>query len=281
MVKHWGKIIWVMIICISCESYDFGGMLAAGSSVEQRFGEAMSEPLNQYYPREIEVADANYGFAVVTDMHVKSEDWDRVADFVASVVCERNLALMPLGDYMYIAGEPLGKLAHLMREGGALHVFPAIGNHEVYKNGYQDTYRQIFGPTCYFFKVRAGGVSDLFLVLDSANGTLGRKQMEWMQGVLSEERSSCRHCFVFTHANFFNPSGYLDFITTYPVEEQMKLLDIFAKNRVTTLFSGHSHHHDRTVVRSVEYITLDSWVDNRTYCAVRCLANGEVRLDYK
>ena len=286
MVKKlnlWISSVILAGVCISC-TYDFVGMIAAGSSVDERFRDSMEESGQNFYPKNVSITENGYRFLVATDLHIKDNQWDRVRNFFTMGGDGRYLMTMLLGDYPYTAGASLLPLADIITIIEGLRVFPAIGNHDVYKDGYQATYRPIFGPTCYYFRVSSNNACDLFLILDSANGTLGNDQFRWLQNILSQERGSCRHCFIFTHSNFFSPAGYFDTVSTYPIEEQMKLLDVFAKNNVTVVFTGHSHAHDETKVRGVKYITLNPWSDTKKgneYCQVECSPDGNVIFTYQ
>lgn len=282
MVKKWNLLL-VALLVVSCKRYDPWGMLAAGSSVQERFGNSVNLPDRNSHADKVAVPSGGYVFRVATDLHIRDEEWNRVGCFLSDAAHGSSLAVL-LGDYMYVAGSSLDRLADSIDAQLDFPVFTAIGNHEVYQKGYQHAYRPAFGATCYSFRVETGSVYDLFVILDSANGTLGRDQFGWLESLLSSnERASARHCFVFTHTNFFNPAGYAEAISTYPVEEQMKLLNIFSKRGVTAVFTGHSHVRDETTVRGVRYITVGSWCEGKRggeYCRVECAADGRWSYDF-
>lgn len=286
MVKR-GKIAWLVLgaalVCASCSKYDFGGMIAAGSSVQERFDNSMALPDRDSHPGTVATPGDGYRFLVATDFHLRGEDdWDRLGRFLSRVRSESFLLGTLLGDYMYEAGSSLERLSDSLRPREEVTFVTAIGNHEVYKDGYQKTYRAVFGATCYALRVESAGCFDLFIVLDSANGTLGIRQYDWLESVLANERPGARHCFVCTHANFFSPPGYLDVISTYPVDEMMKVLNLFSKHRVTAVFTGHSHVRDETTLRGVKYITVGSWCDNkREWCEVECRPDGSLNIGFR
>lgn len=285
MVKYLFKILLPGIVglCTACNTYDFGGMISAGSSVQHRFRVSMDDANTGYHPDVLQGGDG-YSFLIASDMHIRQDQWPRVDRFFTLANDGSSLMTLLLGDFMYDAGSSLAGLTESILAHEGLHVFPAIGNHDVYKDGYDRYYRQTFGPTVYAFRVETASGTDLFIALDSANGTLGVDQADWLRGVLSRERALCRHCFIFTHANFFAPASYPDVVSTYPIEEMMMLLDLFARHRVTAVFSGHSHEHDDTTVRGVRYVTLDPWLERKQgseYCRAECRANGSVKLFFE
>lgn len=267
-------LILLGALAASCSTFDIGGMFDAGSSVGERFDQAMSPAGREFHPAVIRIDKEQYGFLLATDMHIRQQDRQRVEALLAAASDTPGSILITLGDYLHTAGSSLVPLAAVIGSYPELRFFPAIGNHEVYKDGYQKSYFEAFGPTCYAFRVETPSANDLFIVLDSANGTLGRAQTAWLEGMLAQERDANRHCMVFTHANFFAPAGYFDPIATYPLEEQMHLLDLFARHRVTAVFTGHSHERDVVTVRSVRYITLEAW-NRGEYARVICAPGAE------
>ncbi len=266
-----------------CSTYDFGGMLAADSSVQERFEHSVSMPDCESHPATIPASEESYRFLVATDFHLKDQDdWDRLGRFMERARFESFLVGVFLGDYMYEAGSSLERFRDSLDQRPEVTCLTAIGNHEVYKQGYQNAYRPVFGATCYTFRIETSGFSDLFIVLDSANGTLGTRQYDWLESVLAGERSQARHCFICTHANFFSPAGYVDLISTYPVDEWMKLLDLFSRYQVTAVFSGHSHVRDDTTLEGVRYVTVASWCENkREWAQVECRADGSWQIDFR
>lgn len=267
----------------ACSTYDLGGVIAAGSSVQERFEHSISMPDCASHPATIRTLQENYRFLVATDFHLRDQgDWDRLGGFLERAHTENFVAGLLLGDYMYEAGSSLERLRDSLNRRPEVTYLTAIGNHEVYKEGYQQAYRPVFGATCYAFRIESTDYSDLFIVLDSANGTLGVRQYDWLESLLAEERDKARHCFIGTHTHFFAPAGHVDLVSTYPVDEWMKLLDLFARYRVTAVFSGHSHVRDDTTVEGVRYVTVASWCeDAREWCQVTCQADGSWQIDFR
>lgn len=281
MVKRGILILAVCIYCASCATYEIGGIFGASSSVKERFENSTTLPDKDCYPESMVNNSDSYRFLVATDLHIRDNHWDKIGEFTSLAASDGSLLTMLLGDYMYAAGGSLQRLSDSIAIHNSLRVFPAIGNHDVYKDGYQESYRPVFGATTYSFNVETPTVKDLFIVLDSANGTLGKEQFGWLESLLADERGASRHCFIFTHANFFSPADYVDVISTYPVEEMMKLLDMFSRYKVTAVFTGHSHERDITTLKGTKYITVGSWCDYNEYCTVECGADGSVNYSFR
>lgn len=273
-------IIYILacLILASCETFDFGGLVAASSSAEERFKVSRKLDVSEFYPEVIESMHDNYSFVVATDIHAKENQFAEIDRLADSVRRHNGSFLVLLGDNLHIAGDRLDPIRERMDAVDDFGCYMAIGNHDVYRDGYQKTYRRLFGPTSYLFTVKTPEAEDLCIVLDSANGTLGRGQIKWLEATLETSRGGYRHCFVFTHASFFLPDGHVDIVSTYSADEYMKLLDMFARNNVTAVFTGHSHAHDHTALKGVDYITLNPLLNNprAEYAVVECLSDDSV-----
>lgn len=143
-----------------------------------------------------------------------------------------------------------------------LPFFPVVGNHDLTHNGWA-LWSNIFGSSFYEFDVLVGsdenghGVFDHFIFLDTASGTLGRRQIDLInQGVLDGE-GKYRHTFVFSHTNIFRPSS-LQFASTFSREETFFLLKQFEIWNANIVFCGHVHAWDEREYNLVTYLTLDS-----------------------
>ena len=116
----------------------------------------------------------------------------------------------------------------------------------------------------------------------SSTTELKEDEASWLESLLEREREGVRHCFIGTHANFFSPAGYVDVISTYPVDEWMRLLDLFERHRVTAVFSGHSHMRDETTLGGVRYVTVGSWCDDkREWAWVECRTDSSLQIDFR
>ncbi len=169
----------------------------------------------------------------------------------------------------------------------SINFFPVVGNHDVTRNGWA-LFTQIFGSSTYAIIVakpsenfKASDVSsdagddmdiekilmslfdtsktDMFIFLDTANGSLGKRQLEGSLPDFFEFRKkyNLRNVFVFTHNNFFRPRTNA-FSANFPREELYYLLNSFSKNNVTAVFSGHIHKWDDRTYGGVRYLTLDA-----------------------
>lgn len=140
--------------------------------------------------------------------------------------------------------------------------FPVVGNHDLTHNGWA-MWSNIFHASFYEFDVDCGydengkQISDHFIFLDTASGTLGKRQVELIEDGLLDGENNYRHTFIFSHTNIFLPS-YLQFASTFPREEAYFLLKQFDKWNASIVFCGHVHKWDEQLFNMVYFLTLDS-----------------------
>lgn len=169
--------------------------------------------------------------------------------------------------------------------------FPVVGNHDITHDGWA-LFTTIFRSSTYEFTVKvAEGVYDQYIFLDSANGTLGKIQIEAIEdGMLRAHGGAVRHTFVFTHTNIFRPSSN-EFASTYAREEGYYILKKFADWNTTIAFYGHVHKWDDRWFGGVRHLTLDSMSEANSpepgnyLVRVTCHADGnltveQVRMNY-
>lgn len=140
--------------------------------------------------------------------------------------------------------------------------YPVVGNHDLTHNGW-GMWSNIFHSSFYEFDVNCGydengdQIRDHFIFLDTASGTLGKRQVELIEEGMLDGENDYRHTFVFSHTNIFLPS-HLQFASTFPREEAYFLLNQFEEWNATAIFCGHVHKWDERIFNNVYYVTLDS-----------------------
>lgn len=140
--------------------------------------------------------------------------------------------------------------------------FPVVGNHDLTHNGWA-LWSNLFHSSFYEFDVICGydsnneEIRDHFIFLDTASGTLGKRQVELIEEGILDGEDSYRYTFIFGHTNIFLPQ-YMQFASTFPREEAYFLLKQFDEWNATIVFCGHVHKWDEQVFNDVYFITLDS-----------------------
>lgn len=143
-----------------------------------------------------------------------------------------------------------------------LPFFPVVGNHDLTHNGWA-LWSNIFGSSFYQIDVFVGfdengtDVYDHFIFLDTASGTLGKKQVDLIEEGVLDGKAHYRYTYIFSHTNIFRPSS-MEFASTFPREQTFFLLKQFDKWNATIVFCGHVHKYEERAYNGVYFITLDS-----------------------
>ena len=133
-------------------------------------------------------------------------------------------------------------------------VYITIGNHEIQgKKANQEFFEKELGDLYYSFDHQGSH----FIVLNS--DTVGREaritgeQLEWLKQDLRKARAA-RHKFVFAHKPLYPVDGHMGkCLDKYP-EERDALHQLFTRNRIDTVFTGHEHLFDEHTKNGVRYI---------------------------
>lgn len=243
-------------------------VLPLGVDVNTRVAESLAwDEANA--PVNINVAPVGYRFAVCSDVHANpGEKPQRFSAFMNG----------DYGEFYLMLGDLVGKTGGMdvaYSEMAGTTGFVVVGNHDLFFHNWE-AWRQYFNTSTYYFTVTSTASKDLFIMLDSASGTLGEKQTDWLRGVFRDIRPGCDRCFVATHTNILKTDNSQTPSSNFPLEETWLLLDLFARNGVSVVFTGHDHCRDVSVFNGVTYVTLDDIKDstpNASYLMVSVPAN--------
>lgn len=122
----------------------------------------------------------------------------------------------------------------------------AIGNHDIFYSGWA-SYKSELGRSIYSFD--ADNVH--IVMLDSGNGILGDRQLEWLDQDLGGTSQPIK--IIVSHFPPWNGS----FSSIYKMssdEEAAILKDILHRHSVNIMFSGHYHGYNQTNIGGVSYI---------------------------
>lgn len=246
-------MIFVLSSCIG--DADLTGFVRSTDRVNDRFDESME--WNEVHPFKVLTTDSdNYRLFVAGDVHLG--DSINFIEFISKGFDADALALVLNGDIVSGKEEDYQKLQRLLPPFDSLPTFPLVGNHDLYFDGWKH-FRAMFGTSMYFFTVLTPSNKDLYICLDTRNGTLGSDQLAWLKQVLELQRNSYNHCVVFTHVNFFRNRRTLS--TNPLVDELLVLIDLFEKNDIDLVVSGHDHERSINVLGKTTYITMDALSD--------------------
>lgn len=229
--------------------------------------------------REITVQSDDYSILFMADSHAGTTNnlngvFGIATATGASAVCiAGDLTSGDDKDYEAFAGALPGQ--------DAMPTFVTPGNHDLWSdNGWNEFYSW-FGPSSYLFTVRTPDATDMYIALDSGSGTLGSEQLEWLENILKNQRSACRHCIVYTHNNFFR---FRHAVISNPMVEELNILiNLFTVYHVDMLIAGHDHERDDVLFGVTNYIIVGSISDDDPYPGYLKLGmnNGSIIYEFR
>lgn len=278
----------IMMAFVSCNRLDIAGMVVNRSDTEERVADWLDWN-DQHEPIIIDSVPDTYRFYSCSDVHI-NDDYSRLARFV---ITERN---DPSAAFSIVAGDianeegerpyQLFDTATLYRP--SIHAkndpcFPIIGNHDLYFNC-ASYFKEHYHTSTYTVVVNTTeGNKDLFIFLDSGNGTHGKRQMEWLEDILYS-RIMYRYCFVISHNWLFRTT--YNYTTTpaanLPEEEQYAFMDLMSHWNVDMVIMGHFHYRDVKTFGGVTYVMTDNLNDTGTepsYLVVTC--GSQLSFEYR
>ena len=276
MVRVRLMLVAAMAMFVGCNSVDFVGFVApTGDAIKSRFEKSMSHSGGGSVAC-INAAES-YQFYVCSDPHV-GQTAANLQTFVNRMRGDSSAEFgVVLGDCIELRGVmPTYVEAIESSSDSDAPIFSLIGNHDLFFSGWDDFYK-LLGPSVYWFEVAYVSGKDLFIALDSASGTLGRRQMEWLKGFLASHRSDYRHCVVFTHTNLFYTDNSQTGSGNMAMEETCVLTDLLSRHNVTLCLQGHDHHREDLTFGGVRYTivgTIRDEADTPEYLIIRLSDNG-------
>lgn len=261
-----------MILASGCNRLDVLGIVINRSDTEARVADWLdyntqhSEPVIANAPDEYHVYSCSDSHYSGRDSIVPQGEKDRLYKYITA---ERN---DPMAIFAIHAGDMVnesGETGFIMTEAALQYnaktqakndpCFLVLGNHDIYFDC-AEYFKKHFHTSTYTVTVKTvGGYQDLFIFLDSGNGTFGQRQTEWLEEKLSH-RADYRHCFVISHNWLFRTS--YDYTTTpaayLPQDEQYAFMDLMSNHNVDMVVMGHFHRSEQRQFGGVQYIMTNN-----------------------
>lgn len=267
MRKHLIYIILLGIVLVGCKPEDnradvFGMIRGASVPVNQRFEQSINYN-EQHHPIVRYALAETYHLALCADTHIDTNRTNFetfIKDYHADILCP---IAIHLGDWIDAQGHwdyALGALqcsqAGLLKITGDT-LFGVVGNHDLFF-GQWDAYQARLHSSVYRFVVRTPlGQEDLYIVLDSGEGTLGSLQTAWLKKTLQEaEQQDYRHIIVCSHTHLFKTDLSQGLTSNFALEESYALLRLLAEYQVDLYLCGHDHHTEECTFDGVRHIVV-------------------------
>ena len=263
-----------VIFATGCNRLDVVGMAINRSHTEERVVDWLDWN-NQHEPIIIDMP-RNYCFFSCSDSHYSERDGivpqgenDRLYHYMTVMRNEPNAAFaIHAGDIVNESGEAGFRMTEEAirfnpnEQNWDRPCFLVVGNHDVYFDCAK-YFKQYFHTSTYTVTVNADGVKDLFIFLDSGNGTHGKRQLDWLEEQLSH-RNEYRYCFVISHNWLFRT--FYNYTTTpaanLPQDEQYAFMDLMSRSDVNMVIMGHFHEREQRQFGGVQYVMTDNLDDD-------------------
>lgn len=187
-----------------------------------------------------------YRFGVVGDMHYRNS----TATLIANSAASRGLDFfLVVGDFVNQPNDDEYNWALAISEKFGGPVYTAYGNHEGFRSGYMNYYRNLFGTTNYSFTHKG----DFFLILDSADQSISREIFRYAESELAASPAALK--MVFMHVPPFDDTGMRNnsFNSRF---QAARFMNMVLDQGVDVVFAGHIHTYQ------------DFWVDNVRHVVV-------------
>jgi hypothetical protein len=249
-------LLIVTITFSSCmDDADLTGFLHSPDPVNERV--KLSLEWNEVNPsKDLTIKGPDYSFLIEGDSEVGGTV--NLDTLIARAKSPGVAGFVIAGDIT--SGDPKGYdvIEYDLDTKNPENAFYILGNHDLFFNGWENYY-SYFGSSTYSFKVKTDDASDLYICLDSGNGTIGSRQLSWLEDLLEKERKNNRFCIIFSHVNLFRE--HHTFSANPLVDELHVLMDLFYKFSVDIVITGHDHRRSEEFFGRTHYITLDAGLD--------------------
>jgi 3',5'-cyclic AMP phosphodiesterase CpdA len=221
-------------------------------------------------------AEEEYSFVVLSDTHIEDGNDQGLGELIGRI--DRDGAGTD-DRFVVITGDITqnGKqedlecfinFAQELKTRKGIPCYPVLGNHDIYFNNWR-AWRDLIGSSCY--RIGAPGSGTTLFILDSANASFGFRQLDWLERELEKTGD---HVFLFAHANFFvKDLGFADRQQFSDVRERARVISLLA-DRAEAVFSGHIHKRVERESGGVNYITIEDFKDNKSWCRVYVTKSG-------
>ena len=247
---------------------DMKGMFSPnGETVSARFEQSMA--YNQMVGElHLDMASDTYAVWVCTDSHITKTTHRNLDYFMDQYKAAPSPKVaLHLGDIIDAQKnfECADSIVHFAGQTRADTIFQTLGNHDIYFKQWP-IYRNYFKTSVYWFDTYNGDKKlDLFICLDTGEGTLGVDQMAWLRKLLeAKSKEGYRRIIVYTHTHFWKLDGSQGHTSNFALEETYELAALLAQYGVEFVWSGHQHSRQSVIYKGVNYLVLDATKDSES-----------------
>ena len=269
MKKHFLYIASALMLCACANddtTLDMKGMFSNnGEPVKTRFAQSIAYDQARG-TISLDMHADDYVIYACTDSHITRKTHLNLDYFMNQYKAETAPKIaLHLGDIIDAQKNfPCAdSIVHFAGQTAADTLFITPGNHDVYFKQWP-IYRNYFKTATYWFETRNGAKKlDLFICLDSADGTLGTDQIAWLREILeSKSKEGYRRMIVFTHTHLWKLDGSQGHTSNMAMEETYELTSLLGQYKIPYVWSGHQHARQSVIFKGVNYIVLNATKDS-------------------
>lgn len=239
-----------------------GNIVGTSPRIDQRLAD--SEKYNVTHPfATLYAADEDYHVYVCTDTHITTEvtRWQSfIAAYHQDMLCPVAIHLGDVVDAQNHFDEMYNAFTSVSNNPMKKDTLMVVaGNHDICFSQWP-AYLETFKTSTYYFIVKTPqGKQDLYIMFDTADGTVGSKQLDWLKSTLAwASKEDFRHIVACTHTHFFMRDGSQGIATNFSIEETYALLNLFESYGVDMVWTGHDHSREVTEYKGMTCIIVDS-----------------------
>ena len=267
--------------CASEDStLDMKGMFSPnGEVVGTRFAQSMAynDSVGEIH---LNMGSDNYTIYVCTDSHITRTSHKNLDYFINQYkAAAAPKVALHLGDIIDAQKNfPCAdSIVHFAGQTINDTLFITPGNHDIYFKQWP-IYRDYFKASVYWFDTNNGTKKlDLFICLDSAEGTLGIDQTNWLRELLAKKsKEGYRRIIVFTHTHLWKLDDSQGHTSNMALEETYELTSLLGQYGVEYVWCGHQHARQNVTFKGVNYIVLNATKDSEKGQSYMIAKMGEV-----
>ena len=230
--------------------------IATRPSVEVRVQESLSG--NPPAPGPVEVDPDSFRFAVFGDPQI-GHDYRSSLNLFKEEVGDRGIDFFcVLGDLTNDATPDECDSIKFQLDQVGIAYYATIGNHDLFQADAWERFKDEYGPSCYEVVI-ADRIRLIFL--DTADGTLGPTQFEWLETKLADNRYER---LVLTHFPVYDGEKPLMWRLASPAE-RTKVQSLLQRHGAFAWCAGHIHGLRHTQVGTVRHLTCGAMAPELDY----------------
>ena len=262
-----------------------GNISGTSPRIDQRLAD--SEKYNATHPfATLQAPAESYNVYVCTDTHITTEvsRWQAfVSDYRQDSLCPLAIHLGDVVDAQNHFDDVYNAFVQVPNSPSKQDTLMVVaGNHDICFSQWPAFLETFKTSTYYFIVATPQGQRDLYIMFDSAEGTVGSKQLTWLKNTLEwANEQHFRHIVACTHTHFFMRDGSQGIATNFSIEETYTLLNLFQSNGVDMVWTGHDHSREVTQYKDMTCIIVDSMTDeDKSPYYMRVNMGGEINYDF-